>query len=185
MSASRYGMLHTLVALGVTGIWTHAWSVPGSVVLVRRHRSAQFLPFPLLTFPPRLPIYFLAEHPSRRPPPIRPSRTLPHPDHHHRRALLVPSLAAPLPYHPPPLPDPTRHRPLEHHFLRRDVAETARHASDGARSLERDERRVWGRWREMGGVLRDFCGRESELECESSLAINLSSFHSCRSLTPG
>jgi hypothetical protein len=32
-SPSGYGYLHTLVALGLTAVWTHAWSVPGSVVL--------------------------------------------------------------------------------------------------------------------------------------------------------
>lgn len=33
MDASSAGYMHTLTALGAVGIWTHAWSVPGSVVL--------------------------------------------------------------------------------------------------------------------------------------------------------
>jgi len=33
MDASPAGYMHTLTALGAVGVWTHAWSVPGSVVL--------------------------------------------------------------------------------------------------------------------------------------------------------
>ncbi|CED82666.1 Predicted membrane protein [Phaffia rhodozyma] len=33
MEHSTSGYLHTMLALGLAGVWTHAWSVPGSVVL--------------------------------------------------------------------------------------------------------------------------------------------------------
>lgn len=70
MEASTGGYLHTLTALGAIGIWTHAWSVPGSVVLVSFQRFLLVVAHPpdgrsLCTSSSRTSLWVLCSPPSR------------------------------------------------------------------------------------------------------------------------
>lgn len=157
MKESSYGYFHTMLALGLAGVWTHAWSVPGSVVLVRSsicYRSKSDITHLSLFFPP----FTKPERPSWRPFPSFTCRLLSDYIHNFWRVLLLPALPATLPPHHAFISysarccssinrliwvDLKRQIPR---VLFRSLEEATGHESDWVGPMERDERRVWSGW---------------------------------------